>query len=69
MEWWVWLRPEMVCPHCQVKGKVLAKPNKNNSGVGGGKAIDGVSPVATGQSIKYNLTEAYCDNCFSEWHF
>ncbi|MBB41671.1 MAG: hypothetical protein CMF01_16490 [Hyphomonas sp.] len=65
---------QMVCPHCQTKGKVLTKPIKKKAGISGAKATGailtgGVSLVATGLSRKDAVTEAHCANCSSTWHF
>lgn len=67
-------RPEMVCPHCQVKGQVLSKAISKKAGISGGKATGalltgGVSLLAKGLSRKDKLTEAHCKNCSSTWHF
>lgn len=66
--------PAMVCPHCQAKGVVRTKSVKQKRGVSGTKATaalltGGVSLLATGLSRKESLTEAYCENCKSIWHF
>ena len=65
---------QMVCPHCQTKGKVLSKPISKKAGISGGKATGalltgGISLLATGLSRKENFTEAYCKKCKSTWHF
>ena len=67
-------KPEMVCPHCQVKGQVLSKLVSKKAGISGGKATGalltgGVSLIATGLSRKEQQTEAHCKNCASTWHF
>jgi hypothetical protein len=68
------LNRQMTCPHCQVKGKILTKQVTMKAGISGGKATGailtgGLSLLATGLSRKETLTEAYCDNCSSTWHF
>ena len=68
------LYPEMVCPHCQVKGKVRCQPVKNKKGISGGKAVaalltGGASMLVTGLSRKEASTAAYCGNCTSVWGF
>jgi len=65
---------QMICPHCQVRGKVHTKKVTQKKGVSGGKATGailtgGVSLLATGLSRKENATEAFCRNCSSIWHF
>lgn len=66
--------PQLVCPHCQTKGKVRAKSVHQKKGISGGKATaalltGGVSILATGLSRKENATAAHCDNCNSNWVF
>ena len=66
--------PEIVCPHCQMKGRVLTKPIKKKAGISGAKATGalltgGVSVLATGLSRKEAVTELHCKNCSSTWHF
>lgn len=66
--------PQLVCPHCQSKGKVLTKPVTRKAGLSGGKTsaailTGGVSIVATGLSRKESVTEAHCANCSSTWHY
>jgi hypothetical protein len=68
------LREQMICPHCQTKGRVLTKLIQKKAGISGGKATGalltgGVSLLATGLSRKEALTEAHCLNCSSTWHF
>ena len=64
----------MICPHCQIKGKVYAKPIKLKKGVSGAKATGailtgGLSILAVGLSRKEANTQAHCDNCNSTWIF
>lgn len=71
---WGKLNPAMICPHCQQKGAVRAKPVERARGISGGKAIGalltgGVSLVATGISRHEKQTQAHCDNCGSTWDF
>lgn len=68
------VRSEVVCPHCQVRGKVRCKEIKNKKGISGGKATGailtgGASMLATGLSRKEAATAAYCENCKSKWQF
>lgn len=68
------INPEMVCPHCQVKGKVRAKRVDRKAGVSGTKAsaavlTGGASVIVTGLSQSEEVTEAACDNCQSRWSF
>ena len=65
---------QLVCPHCQTRGEVHTKAVKMKKGVSGAKATGailsgGVSLLATGLSRKDELTEAFCSNCSSKWHF
>lgn len=64
----------LICPHCQEKGKVRTKRVNRKKGISGGKATAailtaGVSTLATGLSRKEECTEAFCDNCSSQWDF
>jgi hypothetical protein len=66
--------PNLVCPHCQTKGKVWTEQVKRKKGISGGKATaalltGGLSLLAFGLSKKDLVTEAHCDNCGSMWHF
>lgn len=68
------VRPEMICPHCQVKGKVRTTPTKRKRGLSGGKVVGGlltagISILATGLSRKEQVTQAHCDNCSATWDF
>lgn len=61
------LSPQMVCPHCQVKGNVRTKPVTEYKGIDGGKATGalltgGLSVLATGLSRKEVNTQAFCEN-------
>jgi hypothetical protein len=64
---------ELVCPHCQNKGKVHTKTVAAKKGLSGGKAttaiLTGGVSLASGLSRKENLTRASCRNCSSTWHF
>lgn len=65
---------EMICPHCQTKGKVHTKPVTKKAGVSGGKATaailtGGVSLLAVGLSRENDMTEAHCVKCESTWTF
>ena len=66
--------PELICPHCQVKGKIKTKTFLQKKGISGAKATGaiftvGLSMLATGLSRKENVTEAHCDNCGSTWYY
>ncbi len=68
------LNREMICPHCQTKGSVSTRSIKKKGSISGGKVMGGlltggVSLLATGLSRKERVTEAYCNNCKSKWHF
>lgn len=63
---------QMICPHCQTKGKVTAKEVKVKRGIHGGKATGavltgGLSLFATGLSRKEGHLEARCSNCGTTW--
>lgn len=68
------ISPQMVCPHCQNKGKVRTRTISQKKGISGGKATaalltGGVSLLATGLSRKETHTQAHCDNCGCTWVF
>jgi len=65
---------QIVCPHCQVRGRVSTKQIKAKRGISGAKATGavftaGLSMFATGLSRKETLTEARCSNCSMSWTF
>jgi hypothetical protein len=65
---------KLVCPHCQVSGKVRTERVKVKRGISGGKATGavltaGVSLLATGLARKEMVTQAHCGNCGSTWTF
>jgi hypothetical protein len=65
---------DIVCPHCQTKGRVHTKTIDKKVGISGAKAsaavlTGGVSILATGLSRKDHLTEAHCCKCESTWTF
>jgi predicted RNA-binding Zn-ribbon protein involved in translation (DUF1610 family) len=65
---------KIVCPQCQVAGKVTTRAIKQKKGISGGKATgavltSGVSMLATGLSRKEGATAAACGNCGSHWVF
>lgn len=71
---WGSLNPNMICPHCQTRGRVRTASVKLKRGISGGKATaavltGGVSILATGLSRKEATTRAHCDKCSSTWHF
>lgn len=62
----------IVCPHCQVRGKVTATPTRRKRGISGGKATAavftlGTSMLATGLSRKERVTAMRCGNCRTRW--
>jgi hypothetical protein len=68
------VNPEIICPHCHVKGQVNTRTVKKNDGVSGGKVVGGlltggVSLLGTGLSQKKHVTRAYCHNCKQSWDF
>ena len=68
------LSPVMICPHCQLQGKVRTKKVTRKKGVSGSKAAGalltgGISLLATGLSRKEIETQAHCDNCNNSWYF
>jgi hypothetical protein len=67
-------RPEMVCPHCQTRGRVTTQSIRQKKGISGGKATGavltgGVSILATGLSRKESATKAACGSCHASWVF
>ena len=67
------VKPEMIFPHCQVKGKVHTMKMKQKKGISGGKAVGailtgGLSILATGLSRKEKGMQAHCDNCGATWN-
>jgi hypothetical protein len=65
---------QIICPHCQTKGKVTTQRVRRKKGISGGKATGailtgGASLVATGLSRKEWQTEARCGQCRSRWSF
>ena len=68
------LDAQIVCPHCQTRGRVTTCDVKLKKGVSGGKAVGalmtgGLSLLAVGLSRKEDATKAECSNCGSIWHF
>jgi hypothetical protein len=66
--------PELICPHCGVKGQVRTRSVRQKKGISGGKAVGavltcGVSILATGLSRKEDMTRANCENCDSVWYY
>ena len=66
--------PELICPHCNVKGKISTRLVRQKKGISGGKAVGaiftcGVSMIATGLSRKEQMTRAHCGNCNSVWYY
>lgn len=65
---------QLVCPHCQTRGRVATRRVRLKKGVSGGKVVgafltSGLSLLAVGLSRKEDVTEAECSNCGSVWHF
>lgn len=65
-------KPEVVCPHCQHRGKVETRSTDRKRGISGSKATGalltgGISLLATGLSRHEWVTQAYCDNCQITW--
>lgn len=68
------LNRNLICPHCNEKGKVHQNQDSKKSGISGGKATAviltaGFSLLATGLSRKEKVTTNYCANCNSKWTF
>jgi len=68
------LNPALVCPHCQVKGRVRTVRVQRKGSISGGKVMGGLltggaSLLATGLSRKHWVTQATCENCNSTWDF
>ena len=68
--------PQMICPHCQMKGKISTRATKIKTGIGGGKVIAGILTLGVstitpgiGLSNKQKVTEAKCGNCGASWNF
>ena len=66
--------PKLLCPHCGARGLVHTQDVRIKSGLSGGKVMaglmtGGLSLLATGLSRKNTMTEAWCANCQSIWHF
>jgi len=64
--------PQIVCPHCQVKGQVVAHPVVTKDGISGAKATGailtgGASMLGTGLSRKSAKTRMVCGNCGTAW--
>ena len=62
----------LLCPHCQIRGKVRTMQVKVKQGISGGKATGailtaGLSLFVTGLSKKKMQTQLHCDNCEMEW--
>lgn len=63
---------QIVCPHCQVAGKVTSERVRVKRGVSGGKATGailtgGLSMLGTGLSRKQMITSLRCGNCRMTW--
>lgn len=71
------VNPELICPHCQVKGKVRVTTaiSSEKNGISGAKATaailtGGASLLVTGLSKKETKisTRAFCENCKLTWY-
>ena len=65
---------QMICPHCQTRGRVRTRQVRRKKGISGAKAAAGAltrgwSVLATGLSRKERETEAHCGQCGATWHF
>lgn len=63
----------IICPHCQVQGRVERTEVKVKRGVSGGKLTGavltgGISMLGTGLSRKDKVSEMHCRNCNTVWH-
>jgi|SRR5690348_8716568 len=68
------INSKMVCPHCNIAGKVRTRSVTQKKGISGGKATAavftaGISMLATGLSRKESMTQAHCTNCKNTWFF
>ena len=68
------LNNKLLCQQCGEHGFVHSKLVSKKQGISGGKAVaalftGGISMLALGLSRKEKITEAYCSNCKSTWHF
>jgi len=68
------INSQIVCAHCQTKGKVRTKIIEKDAGISGKKATaaaltGGISLLATGLSRNEKVTQAHCDNCGSTWTY
>jgi hypothetical protein len=62
----------IVCPHCQVRGRVEREHVRVKRGISGGKATGavltgGLSTLATGLSRKDWVNQMRCGNCGTYW--
>lgn len=62
----------IICPHCQIRGKVTSRIVRQKKGISGGKATGalltgGLSLLGTGLSRKERATEMHCRNCNTQW--
>jgi hypothetical protein len=67
-----YVRPQVVCPHCQMKGCVEIKEGKKKHGISGAKATAaiftaGISLLGTGLAKKDKGHQAHCLNCGMDW--
>lgn len=66
------VNPQLVCPHCQVKGQVRTTRVIVKTGISGGKLTaavltGGLSLLAGGLSRKESRTHMTCLNCSTRW--
>lgn len=62
----------VICPHCQVRGKVTVTQEKVKRGISGAKATGalvtaGLSVLGTGLSRKETVNRMSCGNCRVTW--
>lgn len=72
------LVPELICPHCQAKGKVRVQSHKRKTGYSAAKTVSkgtaamltgGASLLGTGVNISRYAkgTRMHCGNCTTSW--
>lgn len=64
--------PQLVCPHCGVRGQVSVEHVSRKQGISGGKATGalftaGASMLLTGLSRKQMVRHCRCGNCNMAW--
>jgi hypothetical protein len=68
------INPQIICPHCQTRGRVRTANEIQKMGISGAKATkailtSGVSLLFVGLARKQATTRATCGHCGSSWHF